>query len=85
MDGGNGHRRGRQMVFFDRMKRRKKFYDKGKMKPVLHCSICNGEQIAGFQEFATGKFQEVMLIRDSRDLERFREEYGIEGEIEKIY
>ena len=55
------------------------------MKPVLHCSICNGEQIAGFQELATGKIQEVMLIRDNRDLKRFREEYGIEGEIEKIY
>ena len=54
------------------------------MTPALHCSICNGEQIAGFQELATGKFQEVMLIRDSRDLERFCEEYGIEGEIEKI-
>ena len=30
MDGGNGHRRGRQMAFFDRMKRRKKFYDREK-------------------------------------------------------
>ena len=32
-----------------------------------------------------GKFEEVMLIRDDADLAVFREEYGITGEIEKIY
>ena len=33
----------------------------------------------------TGAFEEVTLLKDPDDLGRFREEYGIEGEIEKIY
>ena len=53
--------------------------------PVIRCSICTGEQVAGFKDRSTGKFEEVMLIRCEADLQSFREEYGIEGEIEKIY
>ena len=34
----------------------KRTYDKEKLKPVLKCSICNGEQVAGFKNRQTGKF-----------------------------
>ena len=44
-------------------------YDKENLKPVLRCSICTGEQVAGFQNVHTGKFQEVMLIRNASDLQ----------------
>ena len=37
-------------------------YDSENYRPVLHCSICNGEQIAGFKNVRTGKFEEIMLI-----------------------
>lgn len=50
----------------------------------MKCSICNGEQVAGFQDKQTGKFTEVMLIRDEDDLEAFKEKYGI-TEIKKVY
>lgn len=60
-------------------------YDPEKQKPVIRCSICNGEQVAGFKNLETGLFEEVMLIRDERDLEAFREKYGICGEIGKEY
>ena len=60
-------------------------YDPSKMRPVLRCSICTGEQVAGFQRLDDGKFEEVMLIRNQGDLESFREQYGINGDIEKIY
>ena len=53
--------------------------------PVLRCSICTGEQVAGFRDSETGRFEEVMLLRSPADLEEFREKYGISGEIEKIY
>ena len=53
--------------------------------PVIRCSICTGEQVAGFREKAGGKFIAVTLLRDARDLEEFRRKYGITGEIEKIY
>ena len=56
----------------------KKSYDKQNLKPVLKCSICNGEQVAGFKDLKTGKFEEIMLIRSDDDLQSFKEEYGIE-------
>ena len=62
-----------------------KTYDRKNCKPVIKASICNGEQVAGFQDLHTGAFEEVMLIRNSQDLLRFKDEYGISGDIEKIY
>ena len=52
--------------------------------PVIRCSICTGEQVAGFRK-EDGRFEEVMLLRSPADLEAFKEAYGIRGEIEKIY
>ncbi len=60
-------------------------YDRETCKPILKCSICNGEQVAGFKDLQTGKFEEVMLIRDPADLYAFRKMYGIEEEIGKEY
>jgi hypothetical protein len=41
--------------------------------------------VAGFRRKDDGVFEEVMLIRSEADLQAFREAYGIEGEIKKIY
>ena len=70
---------------FFKKKIEKKSYDKETQKPVIKASICNGEQVAGFQDIHTSSFEEVMLIRNENDLLLFREQYGITGEIEKIY
>ena len=59
-------------------------YDRENMKPVLKCSICNGEQVAGLRDIHTGKFQEVMLIRSAADLEKFKAMYQVE-EVMKEY
>ena len=59
-------------------------YDKNRQKPVIHSSICTGEQVAGFRN-PDGHIEEVMLLRTPEDLEQFRKRYGITGEIEKIY
>ncbi|MCD8075239.1 MAG: aspartate dehydrogenase [Lachnospiraceae bacterium] len=64
--------------------RPQKSYDPAVYKPVLRCSICNGEQVAGFKNRETGKFEEVMFIRDARELAGFLETYGLET-IEKEY
>ena len=66
-------------------KTEKKSYDPDKQKPVIHCSICNGEEVAGFKDLGTGHFDDVMLIRSDSDLQKFRDEYGISGDIEKEY
>lgn len=66
---------------------KKKFqyeYDRENQKPVLKCSICTGEQVAGFIDIHTGKFQDVMLIRDDKDLQRFKNMYGLEN-VERVY
>ncbi len=52
-------------------------YDKEKLKPVIKSSICTGEKVAGFKDLHTGKFTEVMLIKDNRDTELFLEKYDI--------
>lgn len=73
-------------MLFGRKKQKihKKMYDKENQRPILHCSICNGEQVAGFRDIRTGKFEEVMLIKNERDLEIFKEMYEIDT-VEKEY
>ena len=66
-------------------KSEEKTYDRNNQKPIIKASICNGEQVAGFKDIRTGKFEEVMLIRREEDLETFKIMYGIEGEITKEY
>ena len=60
-------------------------YDKEKVKPAIRCSICTGEQVAGFQDMKTGKFLEIQLLRRPEDLERFKKEYGITEDPKKFY
>ena len=52
---------------------------------MIRASICNGEQVAGFRDKDTGRFEEILYIRKPSDLDAFKAEYGIEGEIRKIY
>ena len=59
-------------------------YDRDKQKPVLKCSICNGEQVAGLKDLRSGQFEEVMLVRSGADLDRFRAMVGVE-DIPKEY
>ena len=54
-------------------------------RPVIRASICTGEQVAGFRDIRTGKFEDVMLIQGEADLEVFRTMYGIREEIPKEY
>ena len=58
-------------------------YDKENKKPVIKSSICNGEQVAGFKDIRTGKMEEIMLIKNTADLETFKAMYGITEEIIK--
>jgi hypothetical protein len=75
----------KDMIFHRKQKHTNAGYDTEALTPVIRCSICTGEQVAGFRRKKDGSFEEVMLIRDDGDLRQFRELYGIEGEIEKIY
>ena len=59
-------------------------FDSDKQIAVIKCSICTGEQVAGFKNKEDGHFTEVMLIRGTKDLEKFKEIYKI-TEIKKEY
>lgn len=59
-------------------------FDKEKFRPILRCSICTGEQVAGFKDIRTGEFHDVMLIRNAADLMEFQRRYGVE-EVDKEY
>ena len=70
---------------FGRKKRPTGAYDREALEPVIRCSICTGEQVAGFRDRQSGAFREVTLIRDERDLAAFCQEYGVEEPIQRIY
>ncbi|MDE6874721.1 MAG: aspartate dehydrogenase [Lachnospiraceae bacterium] len=59
-------------------------YDKETQRPTIRASICSGEQVAGFRDIGTGKFTEVMVIRNQKDMAEFLGRYGIqENDIKK--
>ena len=72
------------MSLFGKKKTETKFeYDPNRHKAVLKCSICNGEQVAGFKDTQSGHFYEVMLIRNGKDLDSFIEMYDLSSVIKE--
>ena len=59
-------------------------YDSNTKKPILKCSICNGEQVAGLKDIKTGHFEEIMLVKNDYDLEQFKEMAGV-NEVPREY
>ena len=53
-------------------------------EPVIRSSICTGEKVACMRERATGRLQELMLIRSDADLESFCTRYGLRREDVRI-
>ncbi|MBD5536056.1 MAG: aspartate dehydrogenase [Lachnospiraceae bacterium] len=68
------------MKMFGKKKIKVEHYDRENLRPVIRASICTGEQVAGFKNIHTGKFEDVMLIRDNRDIEEFLRRYDIAAE-----
>lgn len=59
-------------------------YKKEEQKPVIRSSICTGEKVAGFKDIRTGKFTEIMLIRNEKDMAEFLHKYGIDADEIKV-
>lgn len=55
----------------------KQTYDKENQKPIIRSSICTGEKVAGFKDIHTGRFTEVMLIKNDKDMKIFLERYDL--------
>lgn len=73
-----GDKEGRVIAMF-RKKKKPIEFDRENQRAILKCSICTGEKVAGFKDIHTGKFQEVMLIRNEKDLENFMETYDLDN------
>lgn len=59
-------------------------YDEAKHEAVIRCSICTGEQVAGFRSREDGNFVGVMVIQSEKDLESFKRLYRVD-DVKKIY
>ena len=59
-------------------------YDGSKHEAVIRCSICTGEQVAGFRSREDGSFVGVMVIQSEKDLEYFKRLYRVD-DVKKIY
>ena len=59
-------------------------YNKDRKVPVIRSSICTGEQAAGFKDPSSGKFDELMLIRNGNDFMEFLSLYQVnESDIQR--
>ncbi len=52
-------------------------YDRENYRPILKCSICSDEQVAGFKNIHTGEFHDIMLIKNADDLDTLQELYDV--------
>ena len=66
-------------MFWKRKRPNRISFDKTGKIPVIRSSICTGEQTAGFRDTASGKFEEVMLLRSDADLLEFLRLYGVDA------
>jgi len=72
-------------MFFRRNNNRVETYDKERLYPAIRSSICTGEKVAGFKNRETGNFTEITLVTSDKDIEDFKNRYGITGEVEVFY
>lgn len=67
-------------------KKKQPTYDWTGKIPVIRSSICTGERTAGFKDEASGRFEEVMLIRNDADYRQFLRQYGVaENQVRQEY
>lgn len=61
-------------------------YDREYKRPAIKTSICTGEMVAGFLDKSSGKFEDVRMVQDEREIEVFCKSCGISrDEIVKIW
>ena len=66
-------------MFWNKESKKKFEYNPNEYKAVVKCSICTGEQVAGFKNLHTGQFTDVKLIRSEKDLQEFKKMYALEN------
>ena len=59
-------------------------YDPTREEPAVRKSICTGEMTAGFVDRRSGRFRELMRLKDQRELDEFCRSVGMK-DIKTIY
>ena len=73
-------------MFFRKKKPVPIAYDPSERQPAVRRSICTGEMTAGFIERESGKFQELMLLQNQKELADFAESTGVRpDELKTVY
>ena len=67
------------MSLFSKKKKDSLSFDAEHEYPVIRSSICTGEKVAGFKDKDTGKFRDIMLIRNDSELEDFKNMCGVDN------
>lgn len=67
-------------MFWKRNGKQAEDYDRTGKISVIRASICTGEKVAGFKEAKTGRFEDLMVIREEKDLQTFLKRYGVKKE-----
>ena len=65
-------------------KKQSRPYDPDKQEPAVRKSICTGEMTVGFIDRETGRFQELMMVQNQKELDQFCRQLGISS-IKTIY
>ena len=73
-----------KLPFFNRKPEPEPF-DREHLTPVIRCSICTGERVAGFLDRRTGRIREIMLIRNDADVRTFCERFGLSELPKNVY
>ena len=61
-------------------------YDPAVQQPAVRRSICTGEMTVGFVDRQTGKFHDVMMAANQRELDDFLKQIGARPEdLKTIY
>jgi len=55
-------------------------YDPAAEQPAVRRSICTGEMTVGFVDRKTGRFRDVMMAADQRELDDFLRQIGAKPE-----
>ena len=66
------------MSLFQKKKRQGFSYDPTLQEPVVRRSVCTGEMTLGLVDLDTGKFHELRLVENQKELEDICRSLGVE-------
>lgn len=54
-------------------------FDPTTQRVAVKASICTGEKTIGFVDIKTGKYTEIMYVRNDMEIQAFMKKYGVDS------